>query len=188
LALLCAAGCGGSPNGPSASTTATITFDGQTVQGRPDGSKAFSRRPTLDWVDVTITRCSGTEPSIAITLKGVANPVAAGTYTIRTDADVLSANANISGQQWSASNFVMAQYCGGAFGGGVLPPCTPDSPGTGSVTISSASTSRIAGSYRVVGVLPTNFSGNPSQRPPPVTKVIEGVFDLAFDSSPSCGG
>jgi hypothetical protein len=182
---LCAGACGGSPTGPATTSSGTITFDGQTYQGTPEGTGAFSRLPSLDWVDFTISRCSS-PPAIAFTLKGVTTPPATGTYTVRSDTDLLSTNATIGGQQWRAGNFVMNQYCGDGFGGGVLPACTPDSAGAGSMTISAASSNRVSGSYRFVLVLPDNFSGFLRDRPPPVTKVVEGVFDLEFDNRVFC--
>jgi hypothetical protein len=113
-------------------------------------------------------------------------PVAAGSYTVRADVDSVSANLTISGQQWRAGNFVMNQYCGDGFGGGVLPACTPDSAGAGSVTISATSSNRISDSYRFLFVLPDNFSGFLRDRPSPITKVVEGVFDLEFDDRVLC--
>ena len=178
LGFLIPLACGGNPAGPSTATPpGTITFDGQAIQGTPDGSIAFNRAPGgLNWVDLVIGSCSST--GISITLKEVDFPPRLGSYAISKDLDVVSANASISGQEWFAGQFWMGIYCGDP--GGVLPAC-PVGPGGGSVTVSSSSRERIAGSYRFTMVQRNNYSGLLINRPPPVTKLVEGIFDLEFD-------
>jgi hypothetical protein len=142
---------------------------------------AFSRAPSgLNWVVLTIGDCSS---GIAITVKDVGVPPLPGTYAVSGDIDVVNANANISGQDWHAGMFWMRGYCGDP--SGILPAC-PVGPGGGSLTVSSSSSGRIAGSFSFLMVQRSNYSGPIAQKPPPVTKLIEGTFDLEFDDRVLC--
>ena len=149
----------------------------------PEGSLAFSRAPGLNWIDLLIGSCSSTT-GISITMRDVDIPPTLGPYTVGADIDVVSANATISGEPWHAGRFWMRQYCG--FRGGAGPPC-PVEAGGGSMTITSASPARVVGSYRFTMVQSSTFSGPTDQRPPPVTRLVEGTFDLAFDDRRVCG-
>jgi hypothetical protein len=159
-------------------------FDGQVVQATNVASGAFNRAPGLPWVDLSIAgSCS--PPGITMTLMGVSFPVTPGVYSVSPVADVVSANAVIGGETWRSSFSNMAQYCTTGVSS-VLPACSDSSPASGTVTVTSATAQRISGSFHFVMLLPINYTGPLILRPPPITKVVDGSFDLGFSNRVAC--
>jgi hypothetical protein len=157
-----AVSCGGSPTGPGGTRdddAGTATIDGQPLQftSARNASKAGRRPPNAAWprglMDFGLARCSGGAGVIAISIyEGNPGP---GRYEVTTvpleGVFQASWQPRPAGDSW---------YAGAVHKGS-----------SGSITLSSISSTRVSGSFDFT--LVPQFGGT---NPP--TKRIEGTFDL----------
>ena len=175
MAILIALSCGGSPSGPGGAVVAArATIDGQVVEFSTAGNAtgAFRRPPNAAWprglMDLSLGNC-GRPPSITMAIYD-GNP-ATGRYEVVPFAipplgGTFPAEVATGRLEWSIED---AWNAGATQRGS-----------SGSITVSSVSATRIAGSYNFTLVLRGNTAV------PPPTKTVDGTFDLEIRDRVVC--
>lgn len=166
--ILIATACGGNPSGPGATgaVAGTAMIDGQTLQFTTarNASGAFRRPTNPAWprglLDLRLSACGGDQAIVMSIYDGNPSP---GRYEVGSVPfeGVLSASwQHRSGEAW---------YAGPSFRGS-----------SGSITVSSASSTRVSGSFSFTLIPQVGATT------PPPTKLLEGTFDLEINDRVVC--